>query len=335
MPLYIVRKDITTMKVDAIVNTSNAEMVGYAGVDYLVHSKAGPMLDAYCQTITPLELGFAKITPGFDLPCKYIIHVSGPIWRGGEYGERALLKSCYREALDLAKGHKCKTVAFPLISSGSYGYPKNQVLKHAVETISDFLKDNDLTIYICVYDRTSYEFSKSLYADISTFIDQYQEVLIDKCMSFGAVAAYEDVICEAIEESHPQASTICENLVSGLKEFLEDIDAGFADSLFALIDAKGMTDVQCYKKANVDKKTFSKIKCDPKYRPSKRTAVAFAIALELDYEETQRLLATVGMALSRSNKFDLIIEYFIRNGVYNIHEINEALFEFDQLLLGC
>lgn len=324
MPIQIVRKDITTMRVDAIVNTTNEKMIGYSGVDLLVHQKAGPQLDALCQTMVPLELGFAKITPGFDLPCKYIIHTSGPVWEGGRYGERAILKSCYLESLKLAKSHHCETVAFPLISSGAYGYPKESVLKHAVQAISEYLQQEDMTVFLCVYDPASYEFSKSLYADISQFIDSNLDDFFDNCKM---------AVCEErCEMAQPMAAP---RAVDSLEDFLKEMDAGFAETLFSLIDAKGMTDVECYKKANIDKKTFSKIKCNPNYKPSKPTAVAFAIALKLDLEETQHLLSTVGMTLSRSNKFDLIIEYFITKGVYDIYEINEALFEFDQMLLGC
>lgn len=319
------------MKVDAIVNTSNEELIGYSGIDALVHEKAGPQLDAYCKTIVPLELGFAKITPGFNLPCKYIIHTSGPVWDGGKYGERALLKSCYQESLKLARSHKCESVAFPLISSGAYGYPKDQVLKHAVQTISEFLEDNDMLVYLCVYDRTSYEFSKALYADISEFIESNRLDIIEAAAVKSCKAA--PVCVESASDEVDEIFSIFTR--ESLHKFLKEKDKGFAETLFDYIDKKGLTDVECYKRANVDKKTFSKIKCKPDYRPSKQTAVAFAIALHLDMDETQHLLGTVGMTLSHSNTFDLIIEYHIRNEVYDIFEINEALFEFDQMLLGC
>lgn len=338
MPLHIIRQDITTMQVDAIVNTTNEEMVGYSGIDFLVHQKAGPGLDELCRKLAPLELGFAKITPGFDMPCKYIIHTSGPVWEGGRYGERAVLRSCYLEPLRLAKDNGCETVAFPLISSGAYGYPKDQVLRHAVEVISEYLQYEELTVFLCVWDPASYEFSRSLYADISRFIDSQMEDFrpkpkATKSRLFRQRREFQEKMAapyEAMREVMP-----CPAPVGSLADFLEEMDAGFAETLFTLIDAKGMTDVECYKKANVDKKTFSKIKCNPAYKPSKPTAIAFAIALKLNLEETQRLLRTVGMTLSRSSKFDLIIEYFISRGIYDIYEINQALFEFDQVLLGC
>ena len=171
MPLQIIRQDITKMQVDAIVNTTNAEMVGYRGVDYAVHQGAGPELDAECERIAPLGLGTAKITKGYNLDAKYIIHTSGPIWQGGLVGESIILKSCYLESLKLAVKYGCDSVAFPLISAGTYGYPKDQVLKFAIQVITEFLFDHELMVYLCVFDRKSYEFSQKLFAEISEFID--------------------------------------------------------------------------------------------------------------------------------------------------------------------
>ena len=164
MPLQIIRQDITKMQVDAIVNTTNKKMIGYSGVDLAVHTAAGPELDKLCRELTPLGLGTAKITPAFNLPCKYIIHTSGPVWEGGNNGETELLISCYNECLKLAKENDCETVAFPLISSGTYGYPKDKVLKIAINTISTFLFNNEMTVYLLVYDKKSYELSEKLFS---------------------------------------------------------------------------------------------------------------------------------------------------------------------------
>lgn len=331
MPLQIIRKDITKMHVDAIVNTTNEKMVGYSGVDEAIHLAAGIELDAECEKIAPLGLGEVKVTKGYNLDCKYIFHTSGPIWEGGLYGERAILKSCYEESLKMATDLNCESIAFPLISSGTYGYPKDQVLKFAVHIISEFLLTHELTVYLCVFDKTSYEFSQTLFADISSFIEEPEPLLMTKCMMSEAVvgSALEEKSISAIEDTMHSAKDMT------LKEYLRKMDKSFAEKLFDLIDESGMTDVECYKKANVDKRTFSKIKSNPAYKPSKQTAVAFAIALKLDIDETQDLLATVGLTLSRSRTFDKIIRYFIHNKNYNIFEINEALFEFDQVLLGC
>lgn len=347
MPLKIIRQDITKMRVDAIVNTTNESMIGYSGVDFAIHKKAGPLLEKECEKLAPLGLGTAKITSGYNLDAKYIIHTSGPVWQGGHVGESAILRSCYVESLKLAVKHKCKSVAFPLISSGAYGYPKDQVLKFAIQVITEFLFEHELMVYLCVFDRTSYEFSKKLFSEITEFI---RDGDADECKKKTYVASIcprvtndrDEVLHE--EEFDAMPYVLATQSVGGgsskksksLKEYINSIDKPFAYKLFDLIDKKGMTDVECYKKANVDKKTFSKIKCNPdKYRPSKPTAVAFAIALKLNLEETQELLASAGLTLSRSFVFDRIICYFIEKGEYDVFEINEALFEFDQVLLGC
>ncbi len=342
MPLQIIRQDITKMQVDAIVNTTNEEMIGYSGVDFAIHEGAGPELDRECKKLTPLGLGEAKITRGYNLDAKYIIHTSGPVWEGGLLGESIILKSCYTESLKLAVANGCNSVAFPLISAGTYGYPKDQVLKFAIKTISDFLFENELDVYLCVFDRTSYEFSKELYSEISEFIDdsyvkEYETGLLSDIHYFEEKLLSPEVI---ERDRAPIAKSMAPCCLGGanesLRDYMRSMDKSFAHKLFDLIDARGMTDVECYKKANVDKKTFSKIKCNPDtYKPSKQTAIAFAIALQLNLEETQDLLASAGLTLSQSFVFDKIIRYFIQKEVYDIFEINEALFEFDQVLLGC
>ena len=366
MPLQIIRQDITKMRVDAIVNTTNEEMFGYSGVVLAVHEGAGPELDIECSKIAPLGLGTAKITKGYNLDAKYIIHTSGPVWRGGMVGESIILRSCYVESLKLAVANGCKTIAFPLISSGVYGYPKDQVLKFAIQTITEFLFEHELMVYICVFDRTSYEFSKKLFSEISEYIDdeyvehsddfdvsvnaeieikhcgilQCDEDSCDADVDFDVIAFDERNACEfknvSPNNAPPKELPDFTDINQTLHEYMKAMDKSFAYKLFDLIDERGMTDVECYKKANVDKKTFSKIKCNPDtYKPSKQTAVAFAIALKLDLNETQDLLSSAGLTLSRSFTFDKIIRYFIQKEIYDIFEINEALFEFDQVLLGC
>ena len=335
MPLQIIRQDITKMKVDAIVNTTNEEKIGYSGVDLAVHSVAGAGLDEECAKLPLLGLGQAQITGGYNLPCKYVIHTSGPTWYGGTHGESEILRSCYLESLKLAVKHGCESVAFPLISSGVYCFPKDMVLKFAIQVISEFLFDHELTVYICVFDRESYSFSQRLFSDIKAFIDddyvdEHDEDFYDnECL----------MKCEqAAPPRAPISAPLASNSVSvgqSLSDFLNEQDRSFREMLFDLIDESGMTDVECYRKANVDKRTFSKIKSNKDYRPSKHTIIAFAISLRLDLETTQELLATVGFTLSKSTVFDKIIRYFIINQNYDIFEINEALFEFDQVLLGC
>ena len=341
MPLQIIRQDITKMRVDAIVNTTNEEMIGYSGVDLAIHTIAGTELDAECSKLAPLGLGQAKLSGAYGLPCKYVIHTSGPIWRGGLVGESIILRSCYIESLKLAVKSGCRSVAFPLISSGVYGYPKDQVLKFAIQTITEFLFDHELTVYLCVFDKESYSFSQKLFSDIQEFInDEYvdehdedfyeafdgsiDEIPMAKCIQAPMCA---DAMMPRKRETSSAAG-------KSLREYMKQMDRSFQEMLFDLIDESGMTDVECYKKANVDKRTFSKIKSNKDYKPSKQTVIAFAISLQLDMDTTQELLATAGFTLSRSKVFDKIIRYFIHNGNYDIFEINEALFEFDQQLLG-
>ncbi len=350
MPLKIIRQDISQMQVDAIVNTTNKEMVGYSGIDLAVHTAAGPLLDDECRRIAPLGLGEAKLTKGYNLNAKHVIHTSGPIWQGGLAGESIILKSCYTESLKLAVENGFESVAFPLISAGAYGYPKDKVLKFAIQVITEFLFEHELMVYLCVYDRTSYEFSRVLFNEISEIIsdgfapeEEYCFNIAAECSESASFSKETRLIREEYSAPKPCASMPAPQRTEyggvknkSLEEYMKSMDKSFAYKLFDYIDSKGMTDVECYKKANVDKKTFSKIKCNPDtYKPSKQTAVAFAIALELTLDETQDLLASAGLTLSRSFTFDKIIRYFLQKGVYDIFEINEALFEFDQMLLGC
>ena len=329
MPLIIVRNDITKMSVDAIVNAAKESLLGGGGVDGCIHRAAGPELLQECRTLGGCRTGEAKITGAYCLPCRYIIHTVGPVWNGGKYGEREQLASCYRTSLALAKEHGCETVAFPLISSGIFGYPKNQALRVAVDTIGEFLLHNDMTVYIVIFSRTAYQISSKLFADIAEYVDDHyvdahtdsrrdrlrrMSVLEGRALSAGAAAA-------------PMSA-------DNLDDLLAHLDAGFSETLLKLIDRSGKKDAEVYKKANVDRKLFSKIRNNPDYKPSKPTAVAFAIALELSLPETRDLIPRAGYALSPSSKFDVIIEYFIMQRDYDIFRINEALFAFDQSLLG-
>lgn len=337
MPLEIVRNDITKMAVDAIVNAANSSLSGGGGVDGCIHRAAGEELLNECRTLGGCEVGRAKVTGAYRLPCKYVIHTVGPVWYGGSMGEKALLESCYRESLALAKEKKCESVAFPLISSGIFGYPKDQALRVAVDVISDFLFSNDMTVYIVIFDRASLTIGEKLFADIEEYIDDnYAEEHTDRRRELYRRNAPDCAsVCDKFCTFRPEAEeTVCAALSESLDDALKHPDESFSQMLLRKIDEKGMTDVQCYKKANIDRKLFSKIRGDVNYRPSKSTAVAFAIALELPLEETEKLLKKAGFALSHSSKFDIIVEFFINRGNYNIFEINEALFAFDQSLLG-
>ena len=337
MPLQIVRNDITKMNVDAIVNAANTSLLGGGGVDGCIHRAAGPELLAECRTLRGCETGSAKITKGYKLPCKYVIHAVGPRWRDGKHKERELLESCYRTSLDLAKQHECESVAFPLISSGIYGYPKDQALKVAVDTIGTFLLENDMIVYLVIFDRQTYQIGGKLFADIAAYIDdryveEHTDSRAEQRRRFEVLS--EESCFEAASAQLPP-ETICKSCSSqSLEEALGQMDESFSEMLLRKIDESGMTDAQCYKKANIDRKLFSKIRSDKFYKPSKPTVLAFALALELPLAQMQEMLGKAGFTLSHSSKFDIIVEYFIERGNYNVHEINEALFAFDQSLIG-
>ena len=283
MPLIIVRNDITKMKVGAIVNAANETLLGGGGVDGCIHRAAGPELLAECRTLGGCMTGEAKITKAYHLPSQYVIHTVGPVWRGGCYGERKQLASCYRTSLALAKKYHCESAAFPLLSSGIYGYPKDQALRVAVDTIGEFLLQNDMTVYIVIFDRKAYQISSKLFADIAEYIDDnYADAHTDSMrerlrrmnsVESRAKAGFEDAIPGPVMA--PTAS-------GRLDDLLSHLDAGFSETLLKRIDRSGKKDAEIYKKANVDRKLFSKIRNNPDYKPSKPTAIAFAIALELN-----------------------------------------------------
>lgn len=347
MPFEIVRKDITYMQADAIVNTANPKPIIGAGVDSMIHRKAGPQLLLARQKIGDIACGHAAVTPAFQLQAKYVIHTVGPVWLDGTHNEAELLRNCYRNSLNLAWEHQCKSIAFPLISTGNYGFPKDQALQIAISAIHAFLLEQDMQIYLVVFDKTSYRLSEKLFCGVASYIDEH---FVDLCERAAVV--------ENLRRFRPSARTECvENWKAGtvfpapmatpfpapsvaapqalsLEDSLKNTDAGFSETLLRMIDRTGKKDSEIYKKACISKQHFSKIRNNPHYQPTKPTAIAFALALELDLEETYDLIGRAGFTLSKSSKFDLIIRYFIEHKEYNVVAINVALFEFDQPLLG-
>ena len=323
MPLEIVRNDITKMQVDAIVNAANRDLQRGGGVCGAIFQGAGSSeLQEACNRIGNCPTGEAVVTDAYQLSAKYIIHTVGPVWRGGSHKEEEQLKDCYKNSLNLALSHGCETVAFPLISSGIYGYPKEQALQVAISTISSFLLNHEMLVYIVVYDKKAFKLSEKLFRSIEEFIDEHYVEEMDISFGRNRREAYE------LEESMVLQSS------QDLREIIEHMDESFSERLLRLIDEKGMTDVEVYKRSNMDRRLFSKIRNNKDYTPLKKTVVAFAIGLQLTLQETNELLEKAGYTLSRSHKFDVIIEYFIQQHNYNIFEINEALFSFDQPLLG-
>ncbi len=389
MPFNIIRNDISKVKADAIVNTANANVAVGAGVDQAIYEAAGfDELLAERAKIGPMKPGQAAWTPAFALDAKYIIHTIGPAWQGGNYHERETVASCYRESLKIADELHCESVAFPLISTGTFGFPKDEALRIAVNEISSFLFTHDMTVYMVVYDKEAFVISGKAFPDIKEFIEdedvkppessylrrrrRMQQIASSKLDLPLSYARREDVPAsiDLGEDFHPDAATgpeldmdlpdmdqpeladisYSENVslpeayftgsYEGLDKKLDEIikrrAKTFQQMLFQWIDRKGMTDPEVYKKANVDRKLFSKIRSKEDYLPSKKTVIAFAIALELNLDQTIDLLRRAGYALIPSSKFDLIIEWCINHKIYNIHEINIILFDrTNQTLSGC
>jgi O-acetyl-ADP-ribose deacetylase (regulator of RNase III) len=335
MPFEIIRNDITKVHADAIVNAANSSLLGGGGVDGAIHHAAGPKLLAECRTLGGCEVGQAKITKGYKLPAKYVIHTVGPVWKGGRNSEEELLTGCYRNSLALAKEYRLKSIAFPLISAGAFGYPKDMALKTAVSVIGDFLLNNEMTVYLVMFDRAAFMLSEKLFSSIAQYIDdRYIEEYPYR--RENRLLEEHRTECYLADRALPvmEAPVPAEKSKRNLDDLVKQLDETFSQMLLRLIDEKGMTDAETYKKANIDRKLFSKIRNDVNYKPSKPTAIAFAIALKLNLDETKDLLLKAGFALSNSSRFDIIIQYFIDEGNYNIFEINEALFAFDQNLLG-
>ena len=343
MPFEIIRNDITKMRVDAIVNTANPHTTIGFGVDSMIHEAAGLELLIARRAIGRIETGCAAITSAFNLHAKYVIHTVGPIWENGDNGEEALLRNCYDNSLKLAVENKCKSIAFPMISTGNYGFPKDKALQIAISAFSAFLLEHEIQIYLVVFDRTSFKLSEKLFQSVTSYIDEnyveehrvvgyairqnnrsyrWRQQEIEACES-----------CSTLDKLQPLAPMQASETMT-LEDMLNQTDVGFAETLLDLIVKTGKKDSEIYTRANVSRQHFSKIRNNPDYRPTKPTAVAFAIALELDLEQTKDLIGRAGYALTNSSKFDVIIRFFIESGNYNMMDINTTLFEFDQTLLG-
>ena len=393
MPFKIVRNDITKMCVDAIVNTANPKPVYASGSDSAVYKAAGAeeLLIARKQ-IGVLETGQAAITPAFALHAKYIIHTVGPVFRNGNEKERESLFACYDNCLNLALKNKCESIAFPLISTGVYGYPKDQALQVALAAIGKFLAKEEMMIYLVVFDEESFSFSRKMFSDIDAYIDENyvqeslaKEYIVRETANYGDVSLQSGRMAEilpyfnegavdkqtddlnlsrplqacqeaaaektSVKVSKGQKAKTSEKTTKkpskltfwkregrgsqrSLDEVMLQLEETFQERLLRMIDERGLTDVEVYKKANLSRKLFSKIRCNPDYRPKKMTAVALAIAMELNLDETKDLLARAELALSPSSKFDVIIKYFIEQEIYDIFTINVALFEYGQPTIG-
>lgn len=369
MPLSIIRNDITRVRADAIVNTANPRVAVGRGTDYAIYKAAGidKLLEAR-NMIGDIAPGSAAVTPAFGLDAKYIIHTVGPAWLGGSHGERETVAACYRNCLSEAARLECGSIAFPLISTGTYGFPKDEALDIAIREITEFLDLHEIDVELVVYDRESFVLSSELFEDIRAYIDDadyesseasyMQEMQEDASCDLYEERAYMQSLMEAggpapesslnrtmrapapPADKHAGSKGATGKLYSkkeidnAIASLIKNKDESFQQKLFGLIDAKGLTDPEVYKKANIDRKLFSKIRSNADYKPTKKTAVAFAVALGLNLDETTDLLRSAGLSLSPSSSFDIIIRYCIEHRITNIHEINCILFEFDQMLLG-
>lgn len=351
MPLELIREDITKLQVDVIVNAANRSLLGGGGVDGAIHRAAGPELLAQCRTLGGCETGSAKVTGGYKLPARHIIHTVGPVWQGGTANEAAQLRSCYETSLRLATELHAQSMAFPLISAGAYGYPKKQALEIAMTAIAEFLQNYEMQVYLVIFDNDTLQLTQQRFAAVTQYIDDHyvaehsflrrsRDIYAEQAQVFKEMLLCEQAACA---ETLPEVAEVADRYeaaaaksapMRSLSDVLGALDDTFSQRLLRLIDQKGYSDVEAYKKANIDRKLFSKIRSDKDYKPSKATALAFAIALSLSLDETRDLLLTAGFALSHSSKFDVIIEYFITRELYNIHKVNEALFAFEQPLLG-
>ena len=326
MPFTILRQDITKMKFDAIVNAANTDLAMGGGVCGAIFKAAGieDMKEA-CKKLAPIKTGEAVVTPGFRLPVKYVIHTAGPVYGDGKSGEEGLLRASYRNSFKRALENNCESLAFPLISSGIYGYPKDQALEVARTEVGKFLNSTkpDVDIYLAVFDKSAFTTSQKLLGEIKSYIDQhYVDARVDlsRINNMAGSAMVASAMAGSARES-------AENLAF-------KVDESFSKMLLRLIDEKGYDDVKVYKAANLDRKLFSKIRTNNGYRVSKNTALALAISLQLSIGETREFLARAGYALSPSQLGDVIIQYFIEKARYDIYEINEMLFDHDQTLLG-
>ncbi len=340
LPFKIIRNDITKVKADAIVNTANPEPIYASGTDAAIYMAAGAdELLAERRKIGRIAPGEVAVTDAFQLPAKYIIHTVGPAWVDGSHGEYDVLRSCYRKSLLIADQLGCESIAFPLIATGVYGFPKDQALEIALEIIREHLKDSDLNVVLVVFGRSSYQIAAGLTEQIEEYIDEnYVSERAEEEYGgpIGTLSGEryrrrllaESMTLDAEPEYAPQQKK------ASLEDVLNNLGESFQARLLRMIDERGMTDPEVYKRANVDRKLFSKIRCNENYIPKKKTIVALAIALRLNLDDTRDLLASAGLMLTNNSKSDVIVSFCIENGIYDIYEVNALLFQFQQPILG-
>jgi len=337
MPLQIVRNNIVSMDTDAIVNAANSRLRMGSGVCGAIFDTAGPFeLQRACDEIGGCPTGGAVITPGFRLKAKYVIHAVGPVWQGGASGEEALLRSAYTRSLELARQHDLKSIAFPLISSGVYGYPKSQALQVALSAIQGFLLGaDDMDVYLVVFDKAAFQLSEKLSGSVESYINQHFVDAAEAAQPPRRRRMQIEAELRGAAVKYP-APCCAPKPIKSLDELLSRrCEETFSEMLLRLVDEKGFAkDSIVYKRANLERSVFSRLRSNKDYAPSKSTALALCIALELNMDQTKDLLARAGFALSPSSLSDVIVSFFIENGRYDIFEVNAALFSYGQSCLG-
>ena len=335
MPFRIIRDNLISVHADALVNTANPNPVIGSGTDTAVYEAAGKeqLLEAR-RAIGVIAEGDAVMTPAFQLNAKIIIHAVSPRWSDGRHGETELLASCYRKAMEIACANDCASIAFPLLGAGSNGFPNAVALETALHSIQSFLLSHDLEVILVVFDRSSYELSSSVFSDVKSYIEEHQvEEAVQAEYKRGRWHRFESdaMSLPILPRPHVYGKDLGEDREDAI--VLREKEDTFQARLFHLIDKTGESDPEVYKRANIDRKLFAKIRKDENYKPSRKTAIALALALKLPLAETGDLLSRAGYALSMSTTFDLIIRYCIEHRIYDIIEVNAILFQFDQELL--
>lgn len=349
MPFKIIRNDITKVKADIIVNTANPNPTCGSGTDFAIYEAAGKeQLLEERRTVGQIARGDIAVTGAYNLRAKYIIHTVGPKWVDGKHSEFEILESCYTKSLQKALELGCESIAFPLISTGVYGFPKDKALQIAVSVFRNFLLEHEIQIILVVFDKKSFQLSGQLVGEIDSFIDanyvrkkrssEYTKRTYRKESDFACDAeVYESCRQYHEEEAYgakPLAPEAILEKAMSLEEELENIGMSFHDKLFELIEQSGMDNKDVWKRANLDRKHFSKIQCDEKYHPKKKTVMALCIALKLDLEQARDLLARADWAFSPSSKVDLIVQKAIIDRQYDIFQLNLVLFRYTNEILG-
>lgn len=329
MPFTIVRENIVSLRTDAVVNPTIPSLTEEDGVNAEIYAAAGRRLAAACGRIGHCEVGRSVLTPGYSLPAKYIIHTVGPVWDGGNGA--GTLEAAYRSALELAWKKGCGSVAIPLLSVGGYGCPAEVSLEIALRVIRTFLKNHDLMVMLSLPKWSGPVLRRERLCAVRSYVDKHFRVIAPA--AFAAPGVNPAPSAAAGVALPPLAKSAVPGRRRTLADALRNLDESFSRMLLRLIDEKGYTDAEVYKRANMDRKLFSKLRKDS-YVPSKSTVLALTVALRLNLDEARDLLARAGYALSPSCKSDVIVEFFISEGIYDFFEINEALFAFGEKPLG-